>query len=343
MSNKILALAIAVSPLLAVAQSGKFVIDGKMPAGAAPTEKIYLAYNDNGEEMRDSSTIVNGKYNFEGSMTDGAIQANLFREDRTKAMPQRMKGHAQFYVSPGHTKVVNEETFSRFSVSGSLVDEQFRTMTQKIGNNRSAEKNEQLEFIKSHPDSWLSFVYLEFRMRRARDISYDEAEKLYDGLSPRLQKFERVSAIKTLILQSRLAIVGNQALEFTAADIDGKPVSLSDYKGKYLFIDFWASWCHPCREENPTVTAAYHKFKGKGLNILSVSLDATRDPWIKAVKQDKLEWPQVSNLKGFKDEVAVKYAITAIPSNFLIDPSGKIIAKNLRGAELDKKLSEVFN
>ena len=343
MSNKFLALAFVVSPLFTIAQSGKFVIDGKMPAGTAPTEKIYLAYNDNGEEKRDSSAIVNGKYHFEGSMTDGAIQASLFREDRTKAMPQRMKGHAQFYVSSGHTKVVNEESFSRFSVSGSLVDEQFRTMTQKIGNNRNAEKNEQLEFIKSHPDSWLSYVYLDSRMNRARDISYDEAEKLYDGLSPRIQKFERVSAIKTLILQSRLAKVGNQALDFTATDIDGKPISLSDYKGKFLFIDFWASWCHPCREENPTVTAAYHKFKGKGLNILSVSLDITRDPWIKAVKQDKLEWPQVSNLKGFKDEVAVKYAITSIPSNFLIDPTGKIIAKNLRGAELDKKLEEVFN
>lgn len=343
MLNKSLALAFAVSPLLSVAQSGKFVIDGKMTLGTMPTEKVYLAYNDNGEEMRDSSTIVKGKYHFEGKMLDGAVRANLFLEDRTAAPSQRFKGHAQFYLTPSHVKVNNGDKFSEFTVTGSEAEDQSRAIIKQIGKDKKAEKNAQLEFIKTHPDSWLSYVFLEYRMKRVSDISYDEAEKLYDGLSARMKKFERVSAIKTLIEQSRLANIGNQALEFTANDISGKPISLSDYKGKYIFIDFWASWCHPCREENPSVTAAYHKFKDKGLNILSVSLDATRDAWIKAVEQDKLEWPQVSNLKGFKDDVAVKYAITAIPSNFLIDPSGKIIAKNLRGSDLDKKFSEVFN
>lgn len=336
---KLLALGCAILPLLATAQTGKFVIDGQMITDTPSTGKIYLSYNDNGEEMRDSSSIVKGKYHFEGRMVDGAIRANLFWENRMVAMPQRMKGYAQFYVTPGHAKVVNGKAFSDFTVTGSPVDDQFRIVNRVKGNER---KNAELEFIKAHPDSWLSFVYLDYHMNRTRAISYDEADKLYATLSPRLQKYESVSAIKTRIDQSRLAVVGNQALEFTANDIDGKPISLSSYKGKYVFIDFWASWCHPCREENPAVTAAYHKFKGKGLNILSVSLDATREAWIKAVEQDKLEWPQVSNLKGFKDEVAIKYAISAIPSNFLIDPSGKIIAKNLRGEQLDKKFEEVF-
>lgn len=342
MFKKILALVFAASPLLLQAQSRKFVIDGKMDPDRVITGKIYLAYNDNGEEMRDSSEIVKGKYHFEGKMTDGAIRGNLFWEDRTKSIHQRMKGHAQFYFSPGKTKVVNGKKFSDFTVTGSIVDEQFRDMNKKIAKNRPSEKTAQLEFINTHPDSWLSYVYLDFRMNRARDISYDEADAIYAKLSPSLKKFERVSDIKTRIDQSRLAVVGNQALPFSANDIDGKSISLSDYQGKYVFIDFWASWCHPCREENPAVTAAFHKFKGKGLNILSVSLDGTRDAWIKAVKEDKLEWPQVSNLKGFKDEVAVKYAISAIPSNFLIDPSGKIIAKDLRGAELEKKFSDIF-
>lgn len=343
MIKEVIALACAAVPLLVAAQNKKFVIDGKMTLDSIPAGKIYLSYNDNGEEMRDSSSIVKGKYHFEGKMIDGAIRANLYWEDRTQEIKKRYKGHAQFYVTPGRTSVANGKVFSDFTVKGSLVDDQFRAMNKQIGNDQKKEKNAQLEFVKSHPDSWLSYVYLDYRMNRVRDISYDEAEKLHAMLSPRMQKFERVNEIKVRIEQSTLAVVGNQALEFTAKDIDGKPISLSSYKGKYVFIDFWASWCHPCREENPAVTAAFHKFKDKGLNILSVSLDAQRDAWIKAVEQDKLEWPQVSNLKGFKDEVAVKYAISAIPSNFLIDPSGKIIAKNLRGTELEKKFTEVFN
>lgn len=343
MMKKILCMSCAALPLLAAAQSGRFVIDGKMMPDTLATGKIYLAYNDNGEEMRDSSAIVNNTYHFEGTMADGAIQANLFWEDRTKPRQSGYKGHAQFYVVPGRVKVVNKARFTEFAVAGSPVEEQARSIAEAIRKNRNAEKDIQLDYIRNHPDSWLSFIYLDLRMNRARDITYDQVDTLYAGLGEGLKKYDRVKAIKTVIDQSRLAVVGKQAIDFVANDVNGKPVSLSSYRGKYLFLDFWASWCHPCRDENPTVTAAYHKFKDKGLNILSVSLDGNRDAWLKAVAQDKLEWTQVSNLKAFKDEVAVKYAITSIPTNFLIDPDGKIIARNLRGPALEKKLAEVFN
>lgn len=340
--KKILTIAAALLPLLSIAQSRKFVIDGKVIADTSLTGKIYLSYNDNGEEKRDSSAIVNNTYHFEGKMVDGAIETFLFWQDRTRPQNMWHKGSARFYTVPGHVIVVSRGDFGKIAVKGSPVEKQLAMVKEKIGANHGSDKSVQVDFIKTHPDSWLSYVFLEYRMRRVCDISYDEADVLYSKLSPSLKKFERVKAIKTLIDQDRLVGIGKQAQDFTANDINGKPVSLSSYRGKYVFLDFWASWCHPCRDENPTVTKAYHNFKDKGLNMLSVSLDGNREAWLKAVQQDKLEWPQVSNLKAFKDDVAVKYAITSIPKNFLIDPDGKIIAMDLRGPALEEKLAEVL-
>ena len=124
--------------------------------------------------------------------------------------------------------------------------------------------------------------------------------------------------------------------------MDGKTVTLSSYKGKYVLVDFWASWCGPCRGENPNVLAAYNKFKSKNFTILGVSLDENKDAWKKAVDKDGLPWTHVSDLKGWKSDAAAIYSVHSIPANFLIDPTGKIIAKSLRGAELDSKLAELL-
>jgi peroxiredoxin len=338
MVKKIMLTALLFSPLLAAAQTQSFSIEGKINMDSLPAGKIYLSYEDNGEGMRDSSDIVGKSYHFKGNMRDGAIRAFLSWEDRTQDMKKRSKGYSQFYVSPGNVTVTHNGKFNDPAIAGSSVENDARHFKAYA----STYKEAQVAFIKAHPDSWLSVVLLEEMVIRTRNLSLDETDELITALTPALGKYDKVKEIKALNDGRRVAVVGKPAIEFTAPDVNGKIVSLSSYRGKYVFVDFWASWCHPCRAENPNVTAAYEKFKTRGLNILSVSLDGQRDAWLKAVKQDNLSWPQVSNLKGFKDEVAVKYGVHAIPENFLIDPKGNIIAKGLHGEELHKKLAEIF-
>jgi len=137
--------------------------------------------------------------------------------------------------------------------------------------------------------------------------------------------------------------VGHKAPDFTTMGLDGKPVSLSDYKGKYVMIDFWASWCGPCRAENPNVVKQYAAFKSKGFNILGISLDVDKKNWQEAVTQDKLTWAHGSDLKRFDGPTESLYHILGIPANFIIDPQGVIVAKNMRGTELEDFLNKTFN
>ncbi|QJD97853.1 AhpC/TSA family protein [Mucilaginibacter robiniae] len=155
-----------------------------------------------------------------------------------------------------------------------------------------------------------------------------------DNLS--VQKFkQQMAAVKPVS-------VGQKAPEFTVGGVDGKPVKLSDYKGKYVMIDFWASWCMPCRQENPNVVKLYNQYKDKGLNILGISLDEKKANWQQAITADKLTWQHASDLKNFEGPTERLYHIEAIPSNFIIDPQGKIIAKNVTGADLESFLKKTF-
>jgi len=148
--------------------------------------------------------------------------------------------------------------------------------------------------------------------------------------------------ISEMLERTMRLMEGAKAPEFTQVSPEGTPVKLTDFKGKYVLLDFWASWCGPCRKENPNVVKLYNKYKTKGFEILGISLDQNRERWLQAIQADQLTWKHTSDLKGWSNEVSKLYEISAIPKTFLVDPNGMIIARDLRGAELERKLAEIF-
>lgn len=193
-------------------------------------------------------------------------------------------------------------------------------------------------FIKVHPNAFAS-LYLLSNMITV--IPEEKAKVYYATLSVTYKNTSYATKIVKALEAKNLTALGKPAPDFTQPDTAGKPVKLSDFRGKYVLLDFWASWCIPCREENPNVVSAYQKYHDKGFTVLSVSLDQAgkKDAWLNAVHHDGLIWTQVSDLQFWANAAAKLYGIQAIPQNFLIDKEGKIIAVNIKGDELQKTLA----
>jgi peroxiredoxin len=195
-------------------------------------------------------------------------------------------------------------------------------------------------FVNAHPHSYASAYIISRTLLINPKV--EVLELVYNSLDSivKVSKFGKV--VVDVLGAAHKTAVGQVAPDFTMNDRDGKPVALSSLRGKYIFLDFWASWCGPCRRENPNIVEAYAKFHSAKFDILGVSLDSEKDNWEMAIKKDKLTWQHVSDLKGWGNAAAKMYGIRAIPANLLLDKEGKILARNLYGSDLEKKLKEVL-
>ncbi|MDL2222469.1 TlpA family protein disulfide reductase [Bacteroidales bacterium OttesenSCG-928-M11] len=194
-----------------------------------------------------------------------------------------------------------------------------------------------IQFIKDNPNSPVSLEVLS--SLSSSEIPFPEIESLYESLSNELKSSAEGMDLKKRLTSIKATAIGSIAPEFVQLDPDDKPISLTDFRGKYVLIDFWASWCGPCRRENPHLVKAYEQFKGERFEILGVSLDnpGQKQTWLKAIEKDNLTWTQVSDLKGWQNAAALQYGVKSIPQNFLIDPNGVIIAKKPKRARTNQK------
>ncbi|TGD56565.1 TlpA disulfide reductase family protein [Flavobacterium humi] len=366
-------LVIAFSGLLLSCGGNGYEINGEIN-GLSDGTRVFLERQDpeKGVVPVDTVKIEKGKFTFEGKADEPEIHSIRFDGTQGGFIVVVEKGDIKAVVNKDSipnaklTGTFNNDELHKYNAEMYKIQKRMMAFQQKNGPimqqaqqkmdtvtmNRLSKEYAKFQqdfmdynykYVESTPKSFLSVLLIE-GMFNEMDPKLDKIKKYFDALDADLKETKPGKRIQTKLQDSESVEVGKPAPDFSAKTPDGKTVSLKQSLGKATIIDFWASWCAPCRQENPNVVALYNEFHAKGLNIIGVSLDreGEADKWKEAIAKDQLTWTQVSNLKFWKDPIAVKYGIQSIPATFLLDASGKIVAKNLHGAELKAKVAELL-
>jgi peroxiredoxin len=372
MRNKLLIIFLAFAPIFAFAQSN-FHLKGEVK-GLSVDKNIYLIHIVDQAQKLDSAVIKNGKFEFNIKVSSPTFAALLLDQSGTDLTSRDTpKDIFRFFVDAGNATLIAKDSIAKAKVAGlpifqeqedllsalkpieqKLVDlnkefnqlspDQMKKENLVKGFQDSYEalmasrKTAMVDFIKSHPNSYVSLYTLNGDLA-VDNMNTSLVEAGYNGLSARLKLNPLAVYISQKLEKAKTLDFGKVAPEFEEKTAEQIPIKLSNFKGQYVLVDFWASWCGPCRQENPNVLRAYETFKDKNFTILGVSIDENSAAWAKAVKADGLVWTQILDRT---QAIATNYGVLSIPRNFLLDPDGKIIAKNLRGPELIDKLKEVL-
>ena len=325
---KRLAVTVLVALMLASCQEAPkgYVINGEV---TGRTEgKVYLkSFRNKMFFDVDTAELKEGKFTFKGEV-DQPLLFGLATED--------MNYPVQFFVENTNMDVRISNDGETITVRNSPVNTIFQENAEKV-----FEEGYDIDsLITKYPASPAAAFYL-YRYFTYQ-LPLDELKATRAKISPELAGCPYVKDLDGIIKQLENVQIGKVAPEFSLPDTAGVSVSLSDFKGKYVLLDFWASWCPPCRRENPNVVKAFNEYKDKNFTIVGISLDKDKSKWMKAIADDNLAWTHLSDLKYWDSEIPALYGVRGIPANVLLDPDGVIVAKNITGEDLHKKLKEVI-
>lgn len=315
---------------IAAAAVGQSVVKIEGTVSNAPGGVVYLQeFRDKIFYTVDSALVKDGHFRFSSSISLPEVYGLTLNKEKSPVF---------LFLDAEDTSVKVEldsaSNYRNTRITGSSAGDLYEKY-------KAAGRDFEIDaFIRENPNSIVS-TYLLYRNFAYR-LESEQIREYLALLHPSLQESVYGENLKGYLVTLEKVKIGEKAPDFTLADTEDKPVKLSDHFGKYILLDFWAAWCGPCRKENPNVVEAYQKYKEKGFDVFGVSLDRTKEAWLKAIEKDKLTWTHVSDLIYWKSVPAALYGVRAIPANFLISPEGIIIAKNLRGEDLQNKLAEIF-